>query len=184
MLDLRTAAGWVLAGLLAAGSGTSLASEPGGPADGYRPDAAFKEIVADWKDGRFEDLYEQGSRTSRAFVSRQEFVRLMQNSNIRLQCCWATVQNLKWIAGSPSDGTVTAMLGYQNFSRMEKREDKTGSNRLTATSIYKDDTFRLHREEGLWRIDLSDILSAEGYVFAYPTETLRSISTTDSQKEY
>jgi hypothetical protein len=183
MPELKTAAGLLLAVLLAAGSGISVASEPNDPHGDYRPDTAFKEIVADWQDGRFEDLYDQGSRTSRAFVSRQAFVRLMQNSNIRLQCCWATVQNMRWIAGSMSDGTVTAMLGYQNFSKMEKRQDKTGSKRLTATSIYKDDTFRLSREEGFWRIDLSDILSAEGYVFAYPTNQAGSVHTTEQPKE-
>jgi len=183
MLKLGTAAGLLLAGLLLTAPGPGEATEAGGTAGVYRPDTAFKEIVADWKDGRFEELYERGSQNSRAFISRQEFVHLMQNSNVRLQCCWATVQNVKWASSTPSGAYVSAMLGYQNFSKKGKGESETGSGRLTATSIFKDDTFQLVREEGLWKINLSDILSAQGYVFAYPVNKNRPITATDSQKE-
>jgi hypothetical protein len=183
MPDFKTAAGMLLAVFLLSAPGISEAMDSNQQTEGYRPDTAFKEIVNAWKDGRFDELYDRGSRTSRDHIARQEFVRLMQNSNIRLQCCWATVQNVKW-ASSVSSGTyVTALLGYQNFSKMGKDRAESGSSRLSATSIFKDDTFQFNQEEGLWKIDLSDILSAEGYVFAYPVKKNRTITATESPKD-
>jgi hypothetical protein len=129
---------------------------------------AFREAVVAWKEDRFEDLYDQGSRKSKQFVSKQEFVRLMKNSNIRLQCCWVTVQAVKGTAHSATDAYVTATLGYEIISPSEESVAGSSAGRWTATSSFKEDTFLFYSEEGSWRIDLSDVLAAGGYAFAYP----------------
>lgn len=168
MLETRKAA-WVLAGLLLV-----LFLKPAYPAEtapsgnNNVAEAAFTRAVTAWKEERFEDLYDQGSRRSKRFVSRSEFVKLMKNSNVRLQCCWSTVQGLRKVAFSAGDTVVAAKLGYEFISPVREPGGGSSVGRWNATASVKEDTFLLSEEEGRWRIDLSDILAAGGYVFAYP----------------
>ena len=129
---------------------------------------AFVEVIAAWGEERFEALYDRASPISKDLISKQEFVRLMRKSNIRLQCCWITVQAMKGVPVSETDVYVTATLGYELFSSIRKTAEESPLGRWVATTTFKEDTFFLYYDEGQWGVDLSDILSAGGYIFAYP----------------
>lgn len=126
---------------------------------------AFKEIVSLWRAERYEDLYRQGGRESQQLISRQDFVRFMRESDVRLQCCWTTVQNIKSITKTPDDVYVSVTLGYDHFQNAESVSGPVSTERWESSSAYKDEIFLLNRKDGRWTIDLVDILSAGGYIF-------------------
>lgn len=138
---------------------------------------AFREIVTLWRAERYEDLYEQGRRESQQLISRQDFVRLMRESNVRLQCCWTTVQNIKSITKTPDDVYVSVTLGYDHFRNVGSNSGTVSTDHWESSSAFKDEIFLLNQKDGRWTIDLVDILSAGGYIFkgsrlipAYPAE--------------
>jgi hypothetical protein len=133
----------------------------------HEAEQTFKTIVALWKDERFTELYDYGRTESKQLISKQDFIRLMKYSNVRLQCCWAMVNNVKGIASSLTEVYVKATLGYEYFSSTEVPSSSSQTHRWTATSTFKEETFLLNRENGDWKIDLSDILATGGYMLGH-----------------
>jgi hypothetical protein len=125
---------------------------------------AFEKIINLWKEEQYEELYDHGRLESQRLVPKQDFVRLMQDSPVRLQCCWATVQEVKGVTTSPTEVYVKAKLGYELFSTIVTDSPAVSHRRLKATSTFKEGTFLLNQEQGGWKIDLADLLSAAGYI--------------------
>ncbi len=152
---------WIVLGVLLPSMGTAA------PTDGVRlareAEQAFKTIVTLWKDERYTDLYDHGQMESKKLISKQGFENLMKYSNVRLQCCWAMVNNVKGIASSPTEVYVKATLGYEQFSPVEVPPGPTQTHRWTVSSTFKEETFLLNWENDDWKIDLEGILAAGGH---------------------
>jgi hypothetical protein len=149
-------------GVLLPGTGT--AAQTDDVSATHEAEQTFTTIVALWKTERFTDLYNYGRMESKKLISKQDFNNLMKHSNVRLQCCWAMVNNVKGIANSLTEVYVQATLGYEHFSSIEVPSGSSQTHRWTASSTFKEETFLLNQENGDWKIDLSDILIAGGYI--------------------
>ena len=129
----------------------------------HEAEGAFKEIVSLWKEERYEDLYGYGLRETQNLISKQVFSKLMRESNVRLQCCWTTMNHVSGIAFSQIKATVKATMGYEKFSPVQESSGTGQSQHWNVTSTFKEETFSFKLEDGTWKIDLADILSAGGY---------------------
>lgn len=126
----------------------------------------LKEVVALWSDQRFSDLYDWGTEESRQQVSKEQFIQFMRNSSRRLLCCWATLQELQGIFKSTGQVYVRAKLGYENFlnTRSEVSDPDTESTQWVVSSSFVPQTFLMVFQQNRWRIDLTEILLASGYL--------------------
>jgi hypothetical protein len=98
-----------------------------------------------WRDGRYEELYErtyaEGSR------SREAFIRRMTAAGRKPACCWEKLQEATVSKGPGKKATLHARIGLEV--------------RFGATE-YSTRSFRMKRENGVWKPAMSDILSLAG----------------------
>jgi hypothetical protein len=118
-----------------------------------------------WRDQKFDDLYELGTVQSRGQFSKEQFIELMKNSNKKLQCCWATMQDLQGFFESPTQVAVQAKLGYENFqnTKYATPDRDAESAQWVISSSFDSQTFLMVLQQERWRIDLTEILLASGY---------------------
>jgi len=107
---------------------------------------ALQTIISLWKDGRYEALYEYGTRSSRAGMAKENFIHKMEKNSWGLASSWETIQNLEAESKSPTVVYVTAKIGHKS---------KQGGNIKILT-----ETFQMKLENGVWKTDLSKILQA------------------------
>jgi hypothetical protein len=107
---------------------------------------ALQTIISLWKDGRYEALYEYGTRSSRAGMAKENFIHKMEKNSWGLASSWETIQNLEAESKSPTVVYVTAKIGHKS---------KQGGNIKILT-----ETFQMKLENGVWKTDLSKILKA------------------------
>ena len=98
-----------------------------------------------WRDGRYEELYQrtyaEGSR------SREAFIRRITAAARKPACCWEKLQEVSVSTGPGKKATLHARIGLE--SRFGDTEYSTRS-------------FRMKRENGIWKPAMSDILSLAG----------------------
>ena len=126
---------------------------------------ALKAVVDLWRDQKFDDLYELGTVQSRGQFSKEQFIELMKNSNKKLQCCWATMQDPQGFFESPTQVAVQAKLGYENFqnTKYATPDRDAESAQWVISSSFDSQTFLMVLQQERWRIDLTEILLASGY---------------------
>jgi hypothetical protein len=102
------------------------------------------EILELWHNKKFDDLYERtlagGKQTRKAFVGR------LAAAPHRPACCWQQMQDVKVTVKNDDNVVIRAKIGLEGVGDAEYR---TGS-------------FKLRKEDGIWRISRSDILSLAG----------------------
>ena len=106
---------------------------------------AFDLMFGLWKAGKYEDLYEYGSRKSHASISKEDFVIKMRKKSYELASSWETIRDRETEASSRKLVYVRAKIGYRS---------KGGA----ADTKFRTETYRLELEGDRWRIDLSKIL--------------------------
>jgi len=103
--------------------------------------AGFEKILDLWRDGRFEELYDRtlisGKETKESFVSR------MSSARLKPSCCWEKMQDVGVSVRNGSSVVIKAKLGLDAPGEME----------------YKTKSFKLYKEDGVWRIAASELLS-------------------------
>ena len=126
---------------------------------------ALKAAVDLWREQKFDALYELGTVQSRRQFSKEQFIELMKTSNKKLQCCWTTLQDLQGFFESPTQVTIQAKLGYENFqnTKNDTPDRDAESAQWVISSSFDPQTFRMVRQQERWRIDLTEILLASGY---------------------
>jgi hypothetical protein len=67
----------------------------------------------------------------------------MATSDLKPSCCWEKMQEVAVSIKSPASVVIRAKLGLDAPGEME----------------YKTKSFKLNKEDGIWRISRSDILS-------------------------
>ena len=112
-------------------------------AEGVRSEAVagFETILDLWREGRFDELYNRtlinGKDTKESFTGR------MSSARLKPSCCWEKMQEVGVSVRSESSVVVRAKLGLDSPGGME----------------YKTKAFKLFKEDGVWRIARSEILS-------------------------
>ena len=105
-------------------------------------EGSMSETLDIWRDGRYEQLFERLAH--RGKTSREAFVKKMRDSSIRPACCWQKMENFRVLNEKRTEATVYVKLGLEgtmNSSDSSTRE------------------FRMTHEEGLWKMQLADVLS-------------------------
>ncbi len=107
--------------------------------------AGFGEILDLWRDGKYQELYMRTTRSGKQ--SRESFLKRLSTSGRRPACCWEKLQDVRVTAKGPDGASVHAMVG------MEGRDGNTD---------YVTRKFTLEKEDGVWKIPMTDILSLAG----------------------
>jgi hypothetical protein len=105
----------------------------------------FEEILDLWRAGRFEDLYERTTGGGKG--SKEQFSRKLSAAGRRPSCCWERLQEVRISIRNDSSAAVRAKLGF---------EGGAGGIEFITRS------FKLQKEDGVWRISQSDIFSLAG----------------------
>jgi hypothetical protein len=101
---------------------------------------AVSETLDLWRDGRYEQLFEQLSHRGKS--SQEQFVKRMHDTTIRPACCWQKLENFKVLSEKRSTATVYTKIGLE------------GTPTLNASSTRE---FKLYFEGGRWRMQLNDL---------------------------
>jgi hypothetical protein len=107
---------------------------------------ALRIIVSLWKEENYGSLYEYGTDASKGSMSKEDFAHKMKNKKWGLAPSWETLQNMEAQYKHPKLVYVTAKIGYKT---------KRGGN-----VRFQTETYQMKLENGLWRANLSKILSA------------------------
>ena len=107
---------------------------------------SVKTILSLWKDGKYHALYDHGDQKSRMAVSKEQFGHRMTKKGIGLASSWETIRDIKVEVKSATLAYVTVKIGFKP-TRGETR--------------FRTETYRMSFEKGMWKINLSNILSAK-----------------------
>lgn len=109
-----------------------------------------------WREGRYEQLFERLAHRNK--TSKETFVKKMRDTNIRPACCWQKMENFKLLNERRTEATVYAKVGL---------EGPSGAARSSTRE------FKLSHEEGIWKMQLSDIFSMSGVTGKKGTHSTR-----------
>ncbi|MBI1921180.1 MAG: hypothetical protein HYS23_08885 [Geobacter sp.] len=105
----------------------------------------FKEILTLWRDGRHDELYRH--TTKAGSHTREYFVAKLAEAGKKPSCCWEMAQDVSVKVKNDAEVEVRATVGLETLS--SRTEHSTRS-------------FRLLKENGIWKIPMNDILSLAG----------------------
>ena len=120
-----------------AGAGQGSALETESPLE-----KSMSDTLETWREGRYEQLFEQLAH--RGKTSREMFVRKMRESTTRPVCCWQKMEHFKVLNEKRTEATVYAKIGL---------EGTPGGAESTTRE------FKLTHMEGVWKMQLADVLS-------------------------
>lgn len=118
--------------------------------------SAFMEMVTLWKDEKYAELYEYGTLRSQQRLSREEFEERMRRAQKRLECCWATVQDVQAIYKSKTEVHIKAKMGYRPSGTLSTR--RRNGPQISESPSFAHETFYLVYQGGRWRVNLYRIL--------------------------
>jgi hypothetical protein len=108
---------------------------------------SFKMIISLWKDAKYQALYDHGDQKSRRSVNREQFEHRMTKKRIGLASSWETIGDIEVEVKSTTLAYVTAKIGLKPTRGGETK--------------FRTESYRMSLEKGMWKIDLSKILSAK-----------------------
>lgn len=124
-------------------AGTSLV------AGAAEPPEVLEKSVSDtldvWREGRFEQLFDMLAH--RGKTSREKFVSTMRDAKFRPACCWQKLESFKVLSEKRTEATVYAKIGIEGISEGDR-------------AVTRD--FKLTHQEGVWKMQLADVLSVAG----------------------
>jgi hypothetical protein len=109
---------------------------------------AFRQAIQLWAEGQFDALWARGLLESRYQMSKEAFVRWMQQRVVTPTCCWRQIRAATVHLLSPEEALVEATLGV---------DVKTLGTTVERTAL-----IHLRREEGEWRVALEDFMLKPG----------------------
>lgn len=112
---------------------------------GSSAEAALKEVISLWKDGKYEELYEYGYRTNQVSLSKENFIRRMKNKSWELSTAREAIRDVEADVVSSRSVYVRAKLEFRR---------KTGDETRFVT-----ETFQMTMEGDRWRTGLYKIIS-------------------------
>lgn len=106
---------------------------------------SMSETLDTWREGRYEQLFEQLAH--RGKTSREVFVNKMRESTTRPAYGWKKMENFRVLNVKRTEATVYVKLGLE------------GAPGAMASATRE---FKLTHMEGVWKMQLADILSIAG----------------------
>ncbi len=106
--------------------------------------AGFEKILDLWREGKYEEVYARTAVGGKQ--TKEEFVARLAATQVRPACCWEKLQEVKVVVKGDSAVTIRAKLGFEGIGATE----------------FKTRSFKLVKEEGVWCLAQSDILSLAG----------------------
>lgn len=106
---------------------------------------AISDALDLWRDGRFEQLYD--SLSQRSGMTRERFVRLLKEAEIRPACCFNKLRDFRLINEKGTTAKVFTRLGMETMIGEEASQSRE---------------FTLDYEEGRWKMRMGDIRSLAG----------------------
>jgi len=108
---------------------------------------SVKTILSLWKDGKYDLLYHYGDQKSRMAVNKEEFERRMTKKGIVLASSWETIRDIQVDLKSATLAYATVRIGFKPTRGGETK--------------FRTETYRMSFEKGMWKINLTKILSAK-----------------------
>jgi hypothetical protein len=105
---------------------------------------AFGEILGLWHDEKFDALYDR--TLSAGKLTRKSFADRLAAARHRPACCWTMLQEVRVTVKNDDNVVIRAKIGLEGVGDAE----------------YRTGTFRLRREDGVWRASRSELLSLAG----------------------
>jgi hypothetical protein len=105
---------------------------------------AFGEILELWHTGKYDELYEK--TRSGGTQTRQSFIGKLSAVPFRPACCWQQMQDVTVTVKNEKNVVIRAKIGMEGLGDTHYR---TGS-------------FKLRKENGVWRVSRSELLSLAG----------------------
>jgi hypothetical protein len=108
----------------------------------YDAERRFQEVLSLWSDGRYEDLWECGTDSSKAGVSREDFVWTMKRSPRMPDVGWLREKSVTATVKKPTRVSIQAEINFiiNGEDRLETR------------------VFQMTYEDDEWRILLSEFV--------------------------
>ena len=110
---------------------------------------SVKTILSLWKEEKYDVLYHHGNQKSRTAVSKEDFERRMRKKGIGLASSWETIRDIQVDMKSSKLAYATVRIGLKPIRGGETK--------------FRTETYRMSLEKGMWRIDLTKLLSAKIY---------------------
>jgi len=104
----------------------------------------FEQILDLWRDGKFGELYERTISSGKE--TKERFVARLAGATLKPACCWEKMQDVRVSAKKENAVSVRAKVGLEGGGGTE----------------YKTRSFKLVKEDGVWKISQSDLLSLSG----------------------
>lgn len=108
---------------------------------------SVKTILSLWKDGKYDLLYDHGDQKSRMAVNKEDFEHRMKRKRIGLASSWETIRDIQVEVRSATLAYATARIGFKPVGGGETK--------------FRTETYRMSFEKGMWKINLTKILSAK-----------------------
>ncbi|MEA5115395.1 MAG: hypothetical protein VB050_15375 [Geobacteraceae bacterium] len=124
-------------------NGEANTASPAAEASGIAGD--FEAALDLWRDGRYGELYDRTYAPGAG--SREAFMRRMSAKSRKPACCWQKLQDLKILGIHGNNANISARVGIED---------------LSGETEYCTRSFRLKREEGVWKVCMADIMSLAG----------------------
>lgn len=104
----------------------------------------FEKILDLWHDGKYLELYERTTRSGKD--TREGFAARLADAPLKPACCWEKMQEVSVSVKKENTVSVRAKIGLEGT--MEKE--------------FKTRSFKLVKEDGVWKISRSDLFSLSG----------------------
>lgn len=104
----------------------------------------FEQILDLWRDGKYGELYDRTTGSGKE--SRERFAVRLADAPLKPACCWEKMQDVTVSAKHVDVVTIRARIGLEGGMGSE----------------YKTRSFKLVREEGVWKVSRADILALSG----------------------
>lgn len=110
---------------------------------------SIKTILSLWKDGKYNAMYDHGDQKSRRAVNKEDFEHRMTKKGIGLASSWETLRDIQVDVKSATLAYATVKIGYKPVRGGETK--------------FRTETYRMSFEKGMWKINLTKLLSAKIY---------------------
>ena len=104
----------------------------------------FEQILDLWRDGKYGELYDRTTGSGKE--TRERFVSRLADAPLKPACCWEKMQDVTVSAKQADAVTIRARIGLEGGMGTE----------------YKTRSFKLLKEDGVWKVSRSDILALSG----------------------
>jgi hypothetical protein len=108
---------------------------------------SVKTILSLWKDGKYDLLYDHGDQKSRMAVNKEDFEHRMKRKRIGLASSWETLRDIQVEVRSATLAYATVRVGFKPIGG--------------GGTKFRTETYRMSFEKGMWKINLTKILSAK-----------------------